>query len=305
MTARRGRRTVPRRQRVPRPERFLPPVLGSALLLAAWGAVAHASGSGWVQAVGAVVAGILLIGLLAPALAAARLRAVCVASPGDATAGSPVAVELYVNHGARCLPVVPAGRAAYGAAGTATTLELEPERRGVVDTCYVKLASASPFGLVWWSRLVPLELTRTLYVAPRTGEPSRLARATAPGDDGHDRARPHPTGELRGVRPYDHGDGRRRIHWRATAHSGELMVRETEQRPDRPVHVLVDLPTDPVVAEVLAEDALATVVAHLAAGDRVVLETTEPSGRVVAPVVDRVSAGRRLARALPVCGATW
>jgi hypothetical protein len=40
------------------------------------------------------------------------------------------------------------------------------------------------------------------------------------------------------------------------------------------------------------------VVAQLKAGRSVVLETNEITGRVVAAVADRVSAGRRLARAV-------
>ena len=42
------------------------------------------------------------------------------------------------------------------------------------------------------------------------------------------------------------------------------------------------------------------VVAQLKAGRGIVLETTELTGRVVAPVSDRLSAGRRLARAVAI-----
>ena len=45
------------------------------------------------------------------------------------------------------------------------------------------------------------------------------------------------------------------------------------------------------------------VVALLNAGRGVVLETTEATGRVVAPVADRLTAGRRLARATCPAGA--
>ena len=40
------------------------------------------------------------------------------------------------------------------------------------------------------------------------------------------------------------------------------------------------------------------IVTQLNASSRIVLETTEDTGRVIAPVVDHVSAGRRLARAV-------
>ena len=54
------------------PERAFGPVAGTILLLFVWTGVAHASGSGWVQAVGSVVAGLLLLGLVAPAFRSAR-----------------------------------------------------------------------------------------------------------------------------------------------------------------------------------------------------------------------------------------
>jgi hypothetical protein len=40
------------------------------------------------------------------------------------------------------------------------------------------------------------------------------------------------------------------------------------------------------------------IVAQLSKGRRIVLETTEVTGRVVAPVAERLSAGRRLARSV-------
>ena len=55
------------------PERALGPVAGTALLLFVWAGVAHASGSGWVQTVGAAVAGLAFVA--ADDAARARVRA--------------------------------------------------------------------------------------------------------------------------------------------------------------------------------------------------------------------------------------
>ncbi len=103
---------------------------------------------------------------------------------------------------------------------------------------------------------------------------------------------------MRGVRPYQHGDGRRRVHWHASAHTGDLMIRESESRQDDPIWMVVDLPRDLDAADRLAEDAMGEIVVQLNAGRRIVLETTEVTGRVIAPVADRLSAGRRLARSV-------
>jgi hypothetical protein len=76
------------------------------------------------------------------------------------------------------------------------------------------------------------------------------------------------------------------------------MVRESEERTDDPIRIVADLPRDLDAADRLAEEAMGEVIAQLGVGRSVVLETTEESGKVVAPVADRTSAGRRLARAL-------
>ena len=106
-------------------------------------------------------------------------------------------------------------------------------------------------------------------------------------------------GQPRGARPYRPGDSRRQVHWRATAHAGELMVRELEGPSTEPITVTVILPLDPTEAERVAERALGTVVQLLQRGAPVILSTVEYSGRVVSLVTDRRGAGRRLARAVP------
>ena len=103
----RARAPAVRRQRVRQlalPERALGPVAGSLLLLLVWAGVAHASGSGWVQTVGAVVAGLLLLGLVAPAFSAPGLTLICERSPTDAVAGSPVEIDVVGNRSMRCTP---------------------------------------------------------------------------------------------------------------------------------------------------------------------------------------------------------
>ena len=62
------------------------PVAGSAITMVAWAGVAHSSGSGWVQAVGALLGAFLLVGMVAPVVPAGRARVTCTACPGDAQA---------------------------------------------------------------------------------------------------------------------------------------------------------------------------------------------------------------------------
>jgi uncharacterized protein (DUF58 family) len=94
------------------------------------------------------------------------------------------------------------------------------------------------------------------------------------------------------------------MHWRATAHAGELMVRELERPMAEPLTVTVVLPADPEESERVAEIALGTLALLLERGAEVLLATTEATGPVLAPVVERRGAGRRLARAVARPGAT-
>ncbi len=280
------------------PEHAFVPVAGSVLLMSVWAGVAHLSGSGWVQTVGAVVAGLLLLGLTAPAFAAPGLTLLCERSPTDAVAGSAVELGVVGNRSMRCTPRSVGGMPLLITAKIPAHLVIVPPRRGVLSTVTVRVATAAPLGLLWWSRDQVLELTRPLLVAPQPRDGGvELGQMLTP-EEGQGPTCPTLTGDLKGIRPYQHGDGRRRVHWHASAHTGDLMIRESESRQDDPIRLVVDLPRELDAADAIAEEAMGEIVAQLNAGRRIVLETTEATGRVVTPVADRLSAGRRLARSV-------
>jgi uncharacterized protein (DUF58 family) len=300
-----------------RPVRPVVPLVSCAAVVLAWELVAHNSGAGWVQALGDGLAGVLLIGLVAPAVVVARARVALSDTPADGTAGLPVELPAAPTTRLRARPLSPPGphafvgphRPAPGArrarrlapaspVGDGEWLTVIPERRGVHTHVVVELSTAAPFGLLWWRRTVEVRLPRELAVGPRLGAPLPLGRG--PDDMAGEEARRAPVqvGEPRGVRPYRPGDNRRWVHWPGTAHSGELMVREMEGPTTDPVTVEVRLPSDPDDAEREAERALGTVVALLDRGTPVMLSTMEAGGPRVGPVADRRTAGRRLARAV-------
>jgi uncharacterized protein (DUF58 family) len=268
----------------------------AVFVLLAFAAVAHASGSGWVQAIGAVTAGLAAVGILAPALVASRLRVECVECPRETMSGEPLAIELVANHPLRCTPLRPGGEPTVIPATEPGLVTVTPPSRGVLPSVRVRLATAAPLGLLWWSvdRVVPLP--RTIEVSPRLAHGSVFGSESIGDDEGHGRPVLSPSGEMRGVREYEHGDSRRRVHWRATAHTGSLMVRETEERPDNPVRIVADLSDDPERSEQQAGEVIGTVADLLRAGKRVILDTTENGRPVSALVSDVRHAGRRLAR---------
>lgn len=283
---------------LPRPRRAAVPVAASAAVLAVWGAVARGSGVGWVQTVGALVAGLLAVGLAGPALAVWRVKVAGVAAPSDAMAGSVLTVQLDVKGAAVLHPLWPPGPEVRTAGGRRVTLRLHPPHRGVLERCTVTVTSAAPFGLVWWARTVSVRLPAPVLVAPRVGPPDPAAIERT-GDAGVESLSSGVGTEARGVRPYAPGDRRSLVHWPATAHTGSLMVRDHERPGGRTVIVRGVLPADPDAAETQAERVLGTVGLLLASGVGVQLATVEEDGDVLAPVHTLSGAGRRLAYALP------
>ena len=214
------------------------------------------------------------------------------------TAGFPVEIDIIGNRSMRCTPRSVPGAPMVLTRQIPARLVIVPRRRGVISKVTVRVATAAPLGLLWWSRDQVLELPRPLHVAPPPREKGVFRLGAPTLEEGRRAPRSALTGDLRGVRPYQHGDGRRRVHWNASAHTGNLMIRESESPSDDPVRIVVDLPADLDLADRLAEEAMGAAIAALNTGRRVLLETTEASGRVVAPVADRLAAGRRLARSV-------
>ncbi|HUZ08945.1 MAG TPA: DUF58 domain-containing protein [Acidimicrobiales bacterium] len=284
--------------RLPRPAQAGGPVVGTVLALGSWAAVAHNSGSGWVQALGALLAGFLLVGLSTPALAVRRVRVEVVEAPSDATAGGPVAVLVRTSGAVEVRPLVPGGEGVVVGRRSPRTVAVVPPRHCELRELKVRVASAAPFGLLWWHRDLVLPLPRPVLVAPRLGAPDHAVLAEIRRSEAASGRVPARVGEPRGVREYRPGDLRHWVHWPATAHSGIMMVREMEGPVARPATVRARLPGDVEAAERALEQVFGTVGHLLARGRQVLLVTTEPEGERTDQVRGVQDAGRRLARAV-------
>jgi uncharacterized protein (DUF58 family) len=283
-----------------RPDKVVGPVLAAVAVLGAWAAVAHSSGDGWVQTLGALIGGFLLVGLLGPPLALRRARCRTLANPLDGTAGVPVTIEIEVNGPLRLRPIDPPGGEVTANGRAPVSLVIVADHRGVLDHCVVDLASAAPFGLLWWTSRRRIPLVRPLTIAPRLGLPyARPADAGVAGSDDSLAPVARRSGEPRGVRPYVAGDAPSSVHWPATAHQGSLMVREMESAAEGSIVLTVVLSGDPVAAEREAERVHATLAHLVRAGRGVSLITTEAQGAVSGRVATTLEAGRRMARAQP------
>jgi uncharacterized protein (DUF58 family) len=112
--------------------------------------------------------------------------------------------------------------------------------RGRFATGPLIVRTTDPFGLVQLDR--QFVATSDVMVTPQI-VPLPAIRSTGGGGSTGE-ARPHRIGVVGQddalVREYHQGDEVRRIHWRSTAHRGELMVRREEQAWDPSASVILD-----------------------------------------------------------------
>jgi hypothetical protein len=101
--------------------------------------------------------------------------------------------------------------------------------RGKYTIGPMKVRLSDPFGLVELDRT--FQSTSSLVVTPRVVALPAIPLSGAWTGSGDNRPRAFASGSAEDVtvREYRRGDDLRRVHWRSSAHTGELMVRREEQ----------------------------------------------------------------------------
>lgn len=198
-----------------------------------------------------------------PALARLRVR-----NPGPRRLGGFLATDAAGPH-TRTVGV----RALLPGAETVLHYELPTSRRGRFTVGPLTLHRADPFGLAR-SRRSTGE-TATLWVHPRQ-LPARVPAAGYPrhhheGTTGDAALRG--SVDVRDVREYVPGDEVRHLHWKATARTGRLMVRELTDPPQSRFTVLLDT-TRPDRFEDIVEVAASLLGAAVQAGQHARLITS-------------------------------
>jgi uncharacterized protein (DUF58 family) len=172
--------------------------------------------------------------------------------------------------------------AAVGGSARAT-YRLRPERRGEYVLGPLVVTRQDPFGLVAAERSSTGR--RDIVVTPRVFPLVRsdLVQASGEGARHEHRMSSHPRVDELIAREYRAGDPMRRIHWRATARRGELMVRQEEQEVDPAVVLVLDTAAaeggtrpDPVLFEHMVELAASIAVHTLSQGFRLTLVESVP-----------------------------
>lgn len=196
-----------------------------------------------------------LVALVAVRAATLRLRVRRTLKPARVHAGDTTRIELTVaNSGTRRTPTLTLTDPVDGTRGAALTLaplhasasaraayRLPTTRRGLVHVGPLRVSLEDPFGLARRRAVAApvLELTVLPHVHPLRlppvggdrdphGVAVRINESSSRGD------------ELLGLRPYVVGDDLRTVHWKASARTGDLIVRQVEQPNQDHTTVLLD-----------------------------------------------------------------
>lgn len=104
-------------------------------------------------------------------------------------------------------------------------LSLPAPRRGWLRPGRLRVESRFPLGLlVAWS-WIDLELAALVYPRPLAGEPPRSGAAPQREDEGV-RTQPGGVDDYQGLKPWQPGESRRRLHWKAYSRGQGLLVKE-------------------------------------------------------------------------------
>ncbi len=285
-----------------RPLPFAPSRGGVALTvlgLAIFGA-AHTTGAGWLVVLASLVAGTVIVGAVWPPMLM-RTLAVSASGPTDAVAGRPFTLDMVVQrpHAGVRVSIRNLAQDGFGVDAPEThAVSVTAERRGVLHQLTLRVWCGYPFDLFGRTREVTVDLPHPIFVAP---EP--IAAHLSVGLIGHPDASGAGGGGIgpgemvRSLREYVPGDAMRLVHWRVSAASPDLIVKELEP-PERP-HLVLIVDVDGPDGDQIAGEAAGLIQIARREGIPVTLGTFESTGPVMGEVGSMREAGRRLASAVP------
>jgi len=114
-------------------------------------------------------------------------------------------------------------------------------RRGVFTLGPWELRLSDPLGL--FDVRIRYPDSRSLLVYPRAMRLPEfsLPHGRASGRSAHRQRAPIQADQIAGSRPWQPGDSLRLVHWKQTAHQGEIMIKEFEQEPAGDIWLMLDL----------------------------------------------------------------
>nr|WP_202388183.1 DUF58 domain-containing protein [Nocardioides flavescens] len=233
-------------------------VRGRAFLAAGVTAIvcAIALGQPALSRIGVLVLALPLVSAAFLARSRYRLALVRTVSPQLVSAGQSASVALSLTNEGRTpsgvllledqLPYVLGARPRFVLEGIGhgwhreVTYQIRSDVRGRFEIGPVTVRVKDPFGLVELGRA--FRTTVPLTVTPRTVALASIPLGGVWTGSGDNRPRAFAVGSAEDVtvREYRRGDDLRRVHWRSSAHAGELMVRREEQPWESRATVFLD-----------------------------------------------------------------
>ena len=230
---------------------------GVAILITTFGSIlaGRIFGTEELYLLGAIAGVALLIALISTSTTRLAIAISRTATPVRLRVGTPARVDLrLVNQSRRSTPVL---RLRDEVEGTrAATLMLAPvapgaeatvayrlptRRRGHLDIGPLDLTFEDPMGLTRSVVRASRAITLTVHAELIDLEPLQAVAGRDPTADQQKRRTLASGGdEFFALRPYVNGDELRRVHWRASARTGELVVRQDERPRTGRVTVLLD-----------------------------------------------------------------
>jgi len=147
-------------------------------------------------------------------------------------------------------------------AGGALSLPLKCgfERRGIYPVTGFEVRTTFPFG--FFSRGREIQASGSIVVYPRLRDVAQLLLRHPYLDGTEEQNRRGTGGSLYNIRGYQPGDDARHVHWRSTAKTDRLMVRDFSAEEDQPVSIAFSTYL-PVISEA-TRSAFETAVSYVA-----------------------------------------
>lgn len=114
-------------------------------------------------------------------------------------------------------------------------------RRGVFERGPLTVTTGDPFGLFQNTRTYGKAQGLMIYPLPLDLTSFAVPPANLPGEGKFRRPTQYMTPNAAGVRDYQPGDAFSRIHWRTTARTGQLMVKQFEMDPASDLWLMLDM----------------------------------------------------------------
>lgn len=222
-----------------------PTPLGLGLLVIAMATfVAIVGGGGNVSGLYLPVAAIVAVaGDAAVGFIGTRRCEMEVAAPSTVTTHRPFTIGLHALRGVpgATVRLPPLKNEIPVVVGATVAAEHPGLEHGTYRFVVVEWTTTGPLGLGRAQRTHIVSLSPALAATPGPARAPEIARLVDDATPGGWEESPW---EIRGLRPYQPGDPRSRVHWRASARTGQLLVREPQLGGEGVVHVVLRMDID-------------------------------------------------------------